>query len=317
MVRDRPHCIWMIGLSGSGKSTVAEEYAKKYDAKIISSDKIREELYGDENIQGDPNEVFRIVHERICDLLKSGFSIIYDATNLHLKYRRKFFNYCKDNNIQAIHHAIVMCTPYRLCLHRNKYRDRVVPEEVIKKQLYSFNIPFFEEGFDFITLYGWSNNFQDITLNSQKNNVLWNEKYYRETLNMMKNFDQKNHHHTLDLYSHCDTLSNLVYEITDNRVLLTAGAIHDIGKLYTQEIGEDGEAYYYGHAEVGTYNLLSNLDIFNLTESEILECLFYINYHMYLYSWDNEKTKEKYKKIFGEKKYHNLYTFHYADLHAK
>ena len=84
MVRDKPHCIWMIGLSGSGKSTVAEEYAKKYDAKIISSDKIREELYGDENIQGDPNDVFRIVHERIFDLLKSGFSIIYDATNLHL-----------------------------------------------------------------------------------------------------------------------------------------------------------------------------------------------------------------------------------------
>ena len=38
MVRDKPHCIWMIGLSGSGKSTIAEEYAKKYDAKIISAD---------------------------------------------------------------------------------------------------------------------------------------------------------------------------------------------------------------------------------------------------------------------------------------
>jgi len=43
--------IFLVGLSGSGKSTWAEEFIKDNDAELLSSDRLRLELFGDENDQ--------------------------------------------------------------------------------------------------------------------------------------------------------------------------------------------------------------------------------------------------------------------------
>lgn len=313
---DKIYCIWMIGISGSGKSTVAEEYAQTYNAQIMSSDKIREELYGDENIQGDPNKVFNILHTRSCELLKRGISIIYDCTNIKRKNRKKFFDYCKQQNINVIHHAVVMCTPYEICLRMNNKRDRKVPEEIIYKQMCNFNIPFFEEGFNYITLLGWGNHFININPNSPPQYLNWNFDSFLYLLDKMGKFDQKNHHHKFNLYEHSLKLSNILENKTEDNVLLTVAMVHDIGKLYTQTFDENGEAHYYNHAEVGTYKLLSNLDILKLNELEIIKCLFYVNYHMLPFNWVTDKTKEKYKKIFGEENYKNLCLLNDADKQA-
>lgn len=40
--------IMMIGPAASGKSTIANNFSNKY--KVISSDRLRKELYGDESI---------------------------------------------------------------------------------------------------------------------------------------------------------------------------------------------------------------------------------------------------------------------------
>lgn len=308
-----PHCIWMIGLSGSGKSTIAKEYANKYNASIVSSNGVRKELYGKENIQGDPNAVFGLVYNRCCNLLKNGFSVILDCTNIKRKDRKKFFDYCNKKNINAIHHAIVLCTPYHICLKRNNNRHRVVPEDVIKRQMYNFNIPFFQEGFDYITLYGWGDAFKDISIDSKNSYNIWNEENYNSMLEIMKGYDQKNKHHKLDLYEHSNKVSNILYNLTNSDVLKFAGLVHDIGKISTQIIDDSGQAHYYNHAEVGTYKLLSNLDIFNLSDSDVLQCLFYVNYHMLVFSLTTEKAKNKYKNIFGEFNYQNLCLFNYAD----
>ena len=53
----KPILTVLVGLPGSGKSTYAN---KIKNAILCSSDKVREELYGDENIQGDKQKVFRI-----------------------------------------------------------------------------------------------------------------------------------------------------------------------------------------------------------------------------------------------------------------
>ena len=53
---NRPKLFMMCGLVGSGKSYKAKELAERYDAKIHSSDFIREELTGDINNQ-DINEI--------------------------------------------------------------------------------------------------------------------------------------------------------------------------------------------------------------------------------------------------------------------
>lgn len=296
---------WMIGISGSGKSTLAKKLAIEKKAEIVSSDKIREELYGDENIQGDPNEVFNLVHERIFTYLRVGYNVIYDATNISLKNRRKFFKFLENKYIDAKHIAVVMTTPLRVCLSNNNSRDRVVPEHVIMKQYKNFNIPFFEEGFDEIIIDYWVDN-KPITKDSNKCINEFNYSNLLSVLAMMKVFDQKNPHHNLTLGEHCIETYKKIKQYSDDKSLLYASLLHDIGKLNTQEIDEDGIAHYFNHGNVGCYNLLQNIDIFSLSPYEIINALFYINYHMLPFNWENAKTKDKYNKIFGNEKFNNL-----------
>ena len=50
--------IMLVGIPGSGKSTVAEQYIQQ-GYKVHSSDAIREKLYGKEDVQGKAPEVFQ------------------------------------------------------------------------------------------------------------------------------------------------------------------------------------------------------------------------------------------------------------------
>ena len=80
--------IMMIGVSGSGKSTFAKNWAKQLDGVWLSSDAIRAELWGDENDQQHPETVFRIMNKRLMAALGEDLNVIYDATNLSAKRRR-------------------------------------------------------------------------------------------------------------------------------------------------------------------------------------------------------------------------------------
>ena len=62
----------MCGISGSGKTTWADAYAKVYHAQVFSSDAIRAELFGDENNQKHNSQVFDVLHERVRAALIQG-----------------------------------------------------------------------------------------------------------------------------------------------------------------------------------------------------------------------------------------------------
>ena len=310
-----PSCYWMIGISGSGKTSLAKEIANEKEAIILSSDSIREELYGDENIQGDPKEVFSILHSRAIDVLKMGFSIIYDATNLSLKNRNKFFNQLKEEGIKAEHHAIVMSKSVTMCLEDNKKRSRVVPDHVIKNQVKQFDMPFFEEGFKTITITGWKN-FDNVSEDDERYGEV-NLRNNAEIIIRMDEFNQNNPHHELTLGYHCNKVAEIVRKFSDDLALYLASELHDVGKLYTEERDENGFSHYYGHAQVGTYYLLQNLDALNclsVKSVDVIKSLFYICYHMRPFDWKNQKTKDKYKKLFGPEKYNNLWLLHQADI---
>lgn len=132
----------MCGLPASGKSTIAIELATIYNAIIISSDKIREELYGDENIQGNGKEVFNLVNKRTREALEKGVNVIYDATNIKAKGRKQLI---KMFNVPT--ECYYMKTPLEVCRKRNAERERHVPEEVIERMYKNFEEPRIEEGF--------------------------------------------------------------------------------------------------------------------------------------------------------------------------
>ena len=132
----------MIGAPASGKST----YAQDLYGHIISSDAIRAELYGDEAIQGNSADVFKVFYDRARAELAKGNNIILDATNLTVKNRKNIFKNLKDYNCRYI--AVRCLCPLETLLERNRNRSRVVPEDVVIRMYDSYQEPTYEEGFE-------------------------------------------------------------------------------------------------------------------------------------------------------------------------
>ena len=293
--------IMMVGLSGSGKSTFASKYNSPnshLDTLIVSSDEIRTRICGDAKDQSRNNEVFEIAHKKIIDSLKSNYNVIFDATNLTIKDRRSILQKIKD--MPCTKRCVIMATPIDICRDRNGIRDRVVPDDVITRQVNKFEIPFYEEGFDYI----------DIVVDGNCD--------YREI--KIPDMDQKNPHHQLTLKEHSQqTLRNLQ---SNNHGLVIAAYYHDIGKIYTQSFDDEGIAHYYHHANIGAYEMLTHYWWYSQIRdneffSDLLETLFYINYHMRPFDWTSDKTREKYRSIFGAIKFENLLLLHEADKAAQ
>ena len=138
--------ILLIGLPGSGKSTWAERYVSYWKHIVsISSDKIREELYGDEATQGDNNKIFSLVRERTEEALKNHKDVIIDATNMTIKDRSVYFDIAKTYD--AIVTGILFDIPVEECKRRNSERDRVVPDFVYDKMMKRYEPPQLSEGF--------------------------------------------------------------------------------------------------------------------------------------------------------------------------
>ena len=146
-----PNVYIMVGVPGSGKSTVAKELSEQNGAIILSSDSIRKELYGDENIQGDGRFVFKTLFERANNAISNGFDIIIDATNVDRKARKNVFKSLKGEFNAT---AVFVDTDINECLRRNNLRERVVPEEIIMKFYNRLTIPEKSEGFSNVII--WS-----------------------------------------------------------------------------------------------------------------------------------------------------------------
>lgn len=310
----------MVGLAGSGKSTIAKEieYAirmssPKYDeygradkVVVISSDDIRAEILGDVNDQSQNDKVFSHVHKLIKQAVKDYNHIIVDATNITIKNRRALLN-CLNDKKDYHKIAYIVNTSIEKCKENNSKRDRKVPEYVIDNQAKKFEIPFANEGFNSIFLH----HFPAYNCGALKEEVLLNN-----ITSLMDGFNQKNHHHIYDLGTHCRKLHEELSKRTDDKILLCSALVHDIGKLYTGAPKEDGsgEYSYKQHNNFGAYYLITNLEKIESNRlDEILELLFYVNYHMHPFFVQSGKSEKKWKDIFGEEKYNKLFLFNECD----
>lgn len=295
----------MVGLPGSGKSTYAEKLSKEYKAIICSSDKIREELCGDENTQTNNDEVFKLLHRRIKALLQNGTSVIYDATNISSKRRRAFLAELRDISCKKV--CVIMATPFDECCEWNNSRNRVVPYEVIERMYKNWNTPYWFEGWDEILIKTKDEHFEMMDLISS-----W--------LNNHMDFKQDNPHHNLSLGKHCELVGSV---LAKDHLLECAGYLHDCGKPFTKSfVNSKGEktdvAHYYQHHCTGAYDSL----FFAYPEGvDKLDVSILINLHMQPYFWEKdkvygEKTRQKYKKLWNDELYNNVTKLHKADMRA-
>lgn len=303
---NKPKLYIMIGISASGKSTIAKQIAERDNCIIVSSDAIRGEICeGGVSDQSKNEEVFRIFHRRIKENLLKGNNVIADATNITIKSRKAIFDAVRKIDCYKIGYLVVK--NIKDCIKDNKNSDRVaVPDEVIYRQVGKFQIPFREEGYDNIVI-------EDL---NKDNSELFLVNDMIRHLQMSK-FDQKNPYHNQTLEEHCDFVTEEFRKYNYPNYYNFAARQHDIGKMYTQTFDENGIAHYYGHEGYGTYLLLSDYNsIFReifYSKDEILNMLFLINYHMLPMNWNTEKAKNKWRKIFGDYKYNLLVDFHMCD----
>lgn len=127
----------LCGLPGSGKSYVADDLQRKTGAVLISTDRIRLQLFGDESSQEDNCKVFGTAYRRIYSAGRKGRDVIFDATNLTRNTRLELIQ--KFRGMDAV---IVYCdTPYEVCCERNHCRQRVVPDSVMERMHVNWEPP--------------------------------------------------------------------------------------------------------------------------------------------------------------------------------
>ena len=294
-----PTVYMLIGLPGSGKSTVAEKLAKGEDAVIVSTDKIREELFGDEAIQSNEkyngNTVFCIAHDRVKIAMLEGKNVIFDATNVKRKDRKYFLDLLRPEKFLALQktnyhyrfHAILIATPYEKCLENNLNRRRVVPEEVIKRMMCNFEVPMKFEGWDVVEVY--------------RPFGFWAPYGYNYYVNYL--YDKNTIPHDCEPW-HTGTIADHMYavinEVEADKILpkeerdfyKRVAIWHDVGKAYVKTYNEKKKrCIYYNHNNVSAYCYCSS---YNAS----LDVALVVEKHMEAHKYDSDQ--ECYDALFKQ-----------------
>jgi predicted kinase len=136
-----------IGLPGSGKSS----WFKRHNIVPLSSDMVRSLLFDDIREQRFQDLVFSNLRSMLKSRLIAKRPMNYvDATNLTPQERQHWIKLAKDYNYEV--HAVFFDVPLEVCLDRHQRRDRVVPDDIMRRMAAKLKPPSFEEGFAKITV---------------------------------------------------------------------------------------------------------------------------------------------------------------------
>lgn len=145
--RTKGTVVLAIGLPGSGKST----WFKRRGAVPLSSDVIRSMLFDDVTEQRFQDLVFSTLRSLLRARLVARMPVNYvDATNLSPHDRRGWIKMAHDFGYEV--QAVFFDVPLEVCMERNARRNRVVPEDVMRRMGDKLRPPKFEEGFSKITV---------------------------------------------------------------------------------------------------------------------------------------------------------------------
>lgn len=136
-----------VGLPGSGKST----WFKRHSITPLSSDMVRALLFDDPAEQRFQDLVFSTLRTMLRARLISRRPMNHvDATNLTPQERQNWIKLAKDFGYDV--HAVFFDVPLEVCIERHQRRDRIVPEDVMRKMAAKLKPPTFDEGFSKITV---------------------------------------------------------------------------------------------------------------------------------------------------------------------
>lgn len=315
----------------SGKTSWVNKFIEENPNKIIdviSSDRIREEIFNDIEDQNHNSEVFDLMKRRTKESLSQGHVAIYEATNISSKRRRALLKELNKYYDKAI--CLFKYKRLSACQIDNEKRDREVPSDVIDRMYRNFEIPHKNEGFDEIIV-----DFDEKTnlylsnkskggIGFFKDELLAIETYddYRRLLgqlglNQCIDMPQDSKWHTLSLSKHMYFCFRAVREYYWHDInLVIASMLHDISKPNVRTEDKDQKyAHYYGHENASAYDVIDILLRYvRIDIEDILEIAWLIGNHMKL---KNNIDKDKFSNIIGYDDYLRLEALDNADNSAK
>jgi predicted kinase len=126
----------MVGIPGSGKTTLAHKLAnliksntsRRFD--VISSDDVREELYGDANTQGIWEDIWEEMEIKMAESADMGHGVIIDSTHSDKRGRDRTECTLMKYSLGPSE-FIYMTTSLKDSLKNNTLRSRHVPNHII------------------------------------------------------------------------------------------------------------------------------------------------------------------------------------------
>lgn len=327
--------IVMMGLQGSGKSTKSERLKEAMEKVVLlSSDNIREELFGDRRDNEHNAQVFEELHRRVKEALKQGVDVIYDATNINSKRRIAFLRQLPkgvEKELYYINESV------EVCVRQDAEREYSVGEDVIGETYKSLQVPYSHEKWDKITIdlgylegcqYERASEYRE-SLSRLSSELVTYEQFveilssgdmytiFRQIIGL----PQDNPFHTFTVDKHTYYVYEYIfnkYHKEDREDLIIASIFHDIGKPYCK-VFDKGLRYarYFGHDNVGGQLTLRWLLFLGYPQERALKIASLVGLHMrQSFTLDNEADR-KLERLVGEETFIKLNYLRQADIQAK
>jgi predicted kinase len=127
-----PSLVVLIGAAGAGKSTFAARHFA--DEEVLSSDRYRRLVSGDEANQAATRAAFKRLHRDLEIRLANGLLTVIDATSVQSHARRGLLARAAAAGVSTT--AIVLDLPAETVVARNAARPaRTVDLEIVRRQL--------------------------------------------------------------------------------------------------------------------------------------------------------------------------------------
>lgn len=243
-----------MGYPGCGKSYIAKQLATKTTDLYLSSDELREEMFGFRD-QTRNDELFAELYKRALDHIDIGDTYI-DATNLSRKDRLRILAQIKRRYEL---HLICVIRPIDEIIETNNIRqgEEHIPEDILKRILGKFQLPILEEGWDYIDYY----------FNTTKFSPTESIFHYLD----FPDINHDNPHHNETLHEHLHYITQMSLQLSDNKYVQNIAPYHDIGKFFVKKYNPDkGYHQFIGHAPVSAYIYLTNTIIRYMYDNHIV-----------------------------------------------